>query len=454
MEPERISPLNQHPRRAGTYVLYWMQQAQRTEDNLALDYAVLRANELNQPLAVAFGLTGGYPEATARHYLFLLEGLRDVAAALARRGIPFQLLNAPPDEAIPRAAAGASLVVTDAGYLAIQRQWRARVADQLACQLVQVETDVVVPVTLVSEKAEFAARTIRPKIHRHLDRFLRIPSPPRLHWSGASPRLPAAGPLLDPADPDGALKAIAPAAGLPVTPLFPGGQQAAQACLKKFVKAHLHFYHELRSDPSADHQSHLSPYLHFGQVSPLRVARAVMESKAPQSCRYDFMEELIVRRELSMNFAYYQPRYAEYAAVPDWARATLAEHAADPRPYLYTTDQLEQAATHDPYWNAAQREMVQTGMMHNYMRMYWGKKIIEWTASPEAAFATALYLNNKHALDGRDANSYAGVAWCFGLHDRPWGARPVFGTVRYMSAAGLAHKFDIENYVARVARAG
>jgi len=199
----------------------------------------------------------------------------------------------------------------------------------------------------------------------------------------------------------------------------------------------------------------LSPYLHFGQISPLEVALAVENARdTNRAARDAFLEELIVRRELSLNFVEHHPRYDTFDALPAWAQRSLREHAADPREYLYTLEVLEAARTQDPYWNAAQREMVRTGKMHNYMRMYWGKKILEWSPTPEAAFAAALHLNNKYELDGRDPNSFAGVAWCFGKHDRAWGEREVFGKIRYMGAAGLKRKFDMDTYVRRVGAAG
>jgi deoxyribodipyrimidine photo-lyase len=188
----------------------------------------------------------------------------------------------------------------------------------------------------------------------------------------------------------------------------------------------------------------LSPYLHFGQISPSYTASEVGSYGGPNSDA--FLEELIVRRELSMNFNHFNPKYDSFSGLPDWAKKTLLERQEDLRKYLYTMEDLEKALTHDPYWNTAQKEMVITGKMHGYMRMYWGKKILEWTATPQDAFETALYLNNKYELDGRDPNGFTGVAWCFGNHDRPWARRPIFGNIRYMSEDGLKRKFDADKY--------
>jgi len=232
-------------------------------------------------------------------------------------------------------------------------------------------------------------------------------------------------------------------------PYFHGGMSEAKKQLEEFISKKLYRYDDLRNDPNENYVSNLSPYLHFGQISPLYVALQVSRNsgKAVDA----FLEELIIRRELSMNFVYHNPHYDDYQGLPDWAKQTLSEQRGNTRDYTYSRAELEQARTHDVYWNAAQREMVITGKMHGYMRMYWGKKILEWTAKPEEAYGTALYLNNKYELDGRDPNGYTGVAWCFGKHDRPWARRPIFGNVRYMSANGLKRKFDAEKYAKKYA---
>lgn len=447
IEPERIEPLNDAPPRTGRYVLYWMQQAQRADGNHALEFAVAEADRRQLPVLVVFGLTPAYPEANARHYAFLLEGLAETGAALRARGIGFVLAAGAPDEVAVRYGAQAALAVTDAGYLAIQRRWRRAAAHALACPLFQVETDVVVPLGVASDHEEYGARTLRPKIHKHLERFL-APLVPRI------PRRPfplRAQPVeLDDTEPTKVLAALkVDATVAPVSALHPGGVAAARRRLARFVRERLPEYATHGNDPVRAATSDLSPYLHYGQISPVEIARAVRAAAAPAAARDAFLEQLIVRRELSMNFVACNHGYDRYeTAVPAWAQRSLRAHAADPREYVYAREIWERAATHDPYWNAAQREMLRTGKMHNYMRMYWGKKLIEWSASPAEAFATALYLNNRYELDGRDANGYAGVAWCFGKHDRPWRERPVFGQIRYMNAAGLRRKFKIERYVA------
>jgi deoxyribodipyrimidine photo-lyase len=227
---------------------------------------------------------------------------------------------------------------------------------------------------------------------------------------------------------------------------------AAQELLMGFIRENLDRYPAYRNDPVAGVLSCMSPYLHFGQISPLSIALNILETKSPSAGTY--LEELIVRRELSMNFVHYNPLYDEFSGLPDWARKTLLSHSGDLREYTYRFSEFESARTHDPFWNAAQREMVLTGKMHGYMRMYWGKKILEWSETPEEAYRTALALNNRYELDGRDPNGYAGIAWCFGKHDRAWQERPVFGKIRYMNAAGLNRKFDAARYVARIEALG
>jgi deoxyribodipyrimidine photo-lyase len=446
IQDDRIRRLNDGVTGAGRYVLYWMQASCRAECNHALEYTIRQANELGKPVLACFGLTADFPEANARHYTFLLEGLRDAQAALERRGIPLVVRRGRPDEVAAGLAREACFVVTDRGYLRVQREWRDRAAAAIPRALVQVESDVVVPVETAAAHAQYAAATLRPRIARLLPRFL-VPLRETRMRARPLARPPTGIPLDDiPA----IVRELGVDASVPPVPAPRGGSRAAGARLCDFLEDGLRRYDEDRSDPGLTGQSGLSPYLHFGHISPLQIALAVRERRGAGARA--FLEELIVRRELGMNMARYDDAYDRFAVLPAWCRGTLLAHARDPRPHLYTPRQLETARTHDPYWNAAQTEMILTGTMHGYMRMYWGKKILEWTESPERAFRTALRLNNRYQLDGRDPNSFAGVAWVFGKHDRPWAERPVFGLVRYMNAAGLERKFDMKAYVERIAK--
>jgi deoxyribodipyrimidine photo-lyase len=441
IHPARIHPLNDKPARNGGFVLYWMQQSQRAEWNHALEYAVERANGLGLPVAVVFGLMDNYPEANERHYAFMLEGLTETFQTLEKRGIGAFVGRGHPADVALKAGRDAALIVCDMGYLRHQAEWRAKVAEEAGCEVVEVESDVVVPVETASDHAEYMARTIRPKLLKRLDEFLQpvreVKVQPRMDTDihGLEKIIPDIGELkLDRSV--GSVKK------------FKGGTAEAKKRLKKFIAESLSVYEAHSNQPQTDDISMLSPYLHFGQISPLYIALEIQ--KADPKSR--FLEQLIVRRELAMNFVWFTPDYDRFSCLPDWAKLTLKNHAKDKREYLYTREQLEQSQTHDPYWNAAMTEMRVTGFMHNYMRMYWGKKVQEWSPSPEEAFETLLAINNKYFLDGRDPNSYAGVAWVFGKHDTAWKERPIFGKTRYMNAAGLKRKCDIEGYVEKVNR--
>ncbi len=425
-----------------------MQQSQRAEYNHALEYAVQQANELGQGVLVVFGLMDNYPEANLRHYTFMLEGLQEVQAALAKRGIKMVVQKGNPADVALSAGRKASLIVCDRGYLRHQRQWRKKVARNAGCRVVQIESDVIVPIEVVSNKAEYAARTIRPKINKCLKDYLIEFKPTKIKKPSLKARISG----LDLSNIEAATKKMSlDKSVLPATGFFTGGTSRARKIFKDFLKNRFERYVANRNQPQTDDVSHMSKYLHFGQISPLYLALQVQKAnRRYHEAKAAYLEELIVRRELAMNFVYYTADYDSYACLPAWAQKTLSQHKKDKREYLYTRRQLENAQTHDEYWNAAMREMKFTGFMHNYMRMYWGKKILEWSKTPEQAFKTTLAINNKYFLDGRDANSYTGVAWVFGVHDRAWFERPIFGKIRYMAASGLERKCDIQAYVRKV----
>lgn len=449
VQEQRIQYLNDEDVRDGDYVLYWMQSSQRADDNHALEYAVQRANALDQRLLVVFGLTADYPEANLRHYTFMLEGLKDVEGALKERGIKFVAREGSPDDVALEAGENASEIVTDRGYMRPQREWRERVARGANCRVTQVESDVVVPVELASGKREHAARTLRPKVGEYLDDFLVELKPTKpgkrsLNMDEKGLDLSDIGKVLDGMELDRSVG--------PLSHLYRGGASEAKRIFRRFLKKGFGDYEANRNQPQTDFVSHMSKYLHFGHVSPVWLALEAQGSSAGKKNIDSFVEEVIVRRELSMNFVYYTPDYDSYSCLPDWAKKTLEEHKQDDRERTYTAKELEAAETHDEYWNAAMREMVHTGYMHNYMRMYWGKKILEWSETPEHAYSTTLYFNNKYFLDGRDPNSYANVAWVYGQHDRGWTERTVYGKVRYMSEGGLRRKAKPDQYVEKVER--
>ena len=450
IDDSRIKYLNSKPVRDGAYILYWMQQSQRAEDNHALEYAVELANTRRLPVVVVFCLMVDYPEANGRHFRFMLEGLAETQKGLMKRGIPLVVTNSGAREMDLPLTADAAAVVVDRGYLRHQKAWRDELADKISCRLVQVETDVLVPVEVISPKAEYAARTIRPKIHRHLKDYLKKVPLLSLKTNGSHLKFKS----LDISNPDALLKKLKIDDTLPfVSGFFKGGTSVAKKRFNEFVQNRLVHYDKNSNQPQTDDVSHMSPYLHFGQVSPVYLALKIHQTReVPKDAKDAYIEELVVRRELAMNFAQYTPNYGQYDCIPAWARSTLFDHETDQRGYDYSLAILEAADTHDIYWNAAMNEMIYTGFMHNYMRMYWAKKIIEWSALPKQAFETTLYLNNKYFLDGRDPNSYTGVAWCYGVHDRAWKERAIFGKVRYMAASGLERKCDIQSYVAKIDR--
>jgi len=444
IQPERIEQLNARPPKTGRYVLYWMQAAQRCEYNHALEYAIEQANQANLPVVVLFCLVDDYPEANLRHTHFMLQGLQETQRTLHGRGMQMVVFDGSPEIGVPQYGKQATEVVVDAGHLRVQRKWRSNVASKLTCCLTEVETNLIVPLEQVSDKENFSAGTLRPRILRQLDTYM----VPMRHTRPKQDSLGLPLKSMDISDLEATLSQLALDRSVPPAPDFCGGTASAKERLRHFLTHKIDHFANFRNDPSLDYTSGLSPYLHFGQISPLYVALQADKLNSPGKA--SFLEELIVRRELAFNFVHYNPKYDAYKGLAPWARRTLNFHARDKREYLYTLEQFEQAKTHDPYWNAAQQEMVLTGKMHGYMRMYWGKKILEWTKHPREGFRIALALNNKYELDGRDPNAFAGVAWCFGQHDRAWGERPVYGKIRYMNANGLKRKFDIEAYVRNV----
>lgn len=438
----RAMILKDFPARNGP-VVYWMSRDQRAEDNWALLFAQEVAIERKQPLAVIFCLVPVFLRATWRQYAFMLKGLQELERSLASKEIPFFLLQGKTEEEVPRFVSNnhVGALVTDFDPLRIKRTWKEKVIEEIEIPFWEVDAHNVVPCRQASGKKEYGAYTIRPKILALLPEFLEefpqlrkhpLPWPHELSaidWQEARRNLRADSSVVE------------------VSWLEPG-TNAGLGMLNDFIANRLEIYDGQRNDPNKEAQSNLSPYLHFGQLSAQRVALEIEGSRASEKAKEAFLEELIVRRELADNFCYYEPEYDSVGAFPEWARRTLLDHRMDPRPYLYSIEEFEQARTHDELWNAAQREMIAKGKMHGYMRMYWAKKILEWSESAQDALRTAIYLNDKYELDGRDPNGYAGMAWSIGgLHDRAWGERPVFGKIRYMSYEGCRRKFDVDTYI-------
>jgi deoxyribodipyrimidine photo-lyase len=432
----------------GRCIVYRMRRTQRALDNPALETAIAAANVLEQPVVVFFGLLADHPMANLRHYTFMIEGLVETAQKLAQRRIGFVAricAKANSDWEFARFCGEVrpSLVACDEDPARCDAKWTREALLYPSAPLWSVDADVVVPSKLL-EKEQFAARTIRPRLHKFLKKFLEPVGNRKVQVPWKDDRriesLSVSRELTDRFHVDGS---VSPASK------FPGGTHAALIALRRFIRDRLGNYESGRKHPEIDATSQLSPYLHFGQIGPHTVALAIDGAAAPARDREAFLEQLIVRRELAVNFVRYNSRFRTLASVEPWARRTLGEHARDARATLYTERQLANAETHDPLWNAAQRQMVSSGWMHGYLRMYWAKKILEWSPAADQAYDICVGLNDRYELDGRDPNGYAGAAWAIGgKHDRAWGPeRPVYGKIRYMSFASTSRKFNSREYI-------
>jgi deoxyribodipyrimidine photo-lyase len=434
------------PDPAGSCVVYWMQRAQRGIDNPALELTVEAANTLGKPAVVFFAPVPFYPRANLRHYRFLADGIPDIAEALQERNIGFELRRFP-DHSLLKFCAEVkpALVVGDENPLRETEGWRCRAAQKLNVPLWTVDADVIVPSRLL-EKEQYAAHIIRPRLQSQLDRFL---VPPRNTCARVPWHRPISGLPLDLALDITEGWPLDTSAG-PVS-TFRGGSKEALRRLQDFIAHGLPGYSNSRNRPETSGTSRLSPYLHFGHISPVTVALAAQRADVPAADKEAFLNQIVVWRELAVNLVRFNPNYDNFNCAEPWAHRTIVKHARDDRPVLYNNSQMEHAETHDPLWNAAQLQMVSLGWMHNYMRMYWAKKILEWSPSAELAYQVAVELNDRYQLDGRDPNGYAGIAWSIvGKFDRPWFERPIFGQIRYMSGASTGRKFDSRRYIQQV----
>ena len=436
------------PRKGAKCVVYWMQRAMRIPDNPALDVAIEAGNLLGLPVVVYFSVISNYPNANLRHYHFLAQGLRDVAEDAAERGVAF-VLRRPPDNSLESflEEVQAALLIGDENPCREPERWRRVLAKRVKLPFWTVDADVVVP-SRVFGRTFFLLHHFRPRLKAELPRYLVAPPKlaPQCKWSSPKP-LPSY-----PVDGDVTEGFSKLDRSVKPVDTFTGGTRSALRRLREFVEHDLAAYEKTRNHPEVRGTSRLSPYLHFGNIGPLTIALAVedavREGKAPASARDRFLDQLVGWRELSVLFVRHNPDYDNWECAEPWAHETLVEHAGDPRPARYDFEQMERGETHDELWNAAQREMVTTGWMHNYMRMYWAKKILEWAPDPARAFEWAVLLNDKYELDGRDPNGYAGIAWAIvGKHDRPWFDRPVFGLIRTMTGNSIAKKFDARTYI-------
>lgn len=430
-------------------VVYWMSRDQRVNDNWALLWAQQAALIDQKGLMVVFCMIPDYPGATLRHYSFMRQGLVELQENLSQCNIGFRMLEQSPEAILPQFldTIDAYLLVSDFDPLRIKQQWKKMLIASLKIPLHEVDTHNIVPAWILSDKKEYAAYTLRPKIKRVLDDYLTdIPAvqPHPFKWNN---------PPLD--VPETFRGENVASQTTEAYPWIQAGEAAARLAALHFVQQRLENYTATRNNPCLDGQSGLSPYLHFGQLSPQRLAWMVSRSALPAETKEAFLEELVVRRELADNFCYYEPAYDRVAGFPDWARKTLDQHRNDKRASVYSLAEFENGTTHEILWNACQQDLVENGKLHGFLRMYWAKKILEWTPDPETALEYAITLNDRYSLDGRDPNGYTGIAWSLGgVHDRAWRERSVFGKIRYMNEAGCRRKFDVERYIDTVCNKG
>lgn len=474
MTASRLYTLNDAPVRSERdYVVYWMTSARRLHFNLALEHAVARAATLARPLVILEALRCAYPYANDRIHAFVLQGMEEHAAALPQGGPAYYPYVEPSRGAgsglLAALASRACLVVTDWYPAFFLPRMHAAAARRLDVRLEAIDTNGLLPVGEAGRAIPMAhgfrshlQRTLRPHLAawpvesplealpRALAKRIEVTPAIRHRWPAA----------VFPID----LSALPIDHGVPPVPIR-GGRRAARERLDDFVAGGLAHYAD-RNQPERDATSRLSPWLHFGHLSAHEVFQAVMSRERWTSRKLgtgargaregwwhvspaaeSFLDEFVTWRELAFNTCAFVPAYDSYASLPPWAVRTLDAHRRDRRSHRYSLDQFDAAATHDPLWNAAQRQLKRDGWFHGYMRMLWGKKILEWTARPEDAIPVMAHLMNRYSLDGRDPNSWAGFAWVLGRYDRPWPEREIFGQVRYMSSLNTARKLRVRNYL-------
>ena len=444
MNEKRVRVIKKAPDKNGP-VVYWMNRDQRINDNWALIFTQEKAKLKNESLIIVFCLVPNFLEAAVRQYGFMLKGLQKLEKKLKTYNIPFFLLLGDPGKEIPSfiRKQNASILVTDFDPLKIKKEWKRKVSGNIDIPFYEVDAHNIIPSFIASNKEEFSAYTFRSKVNKlmpeYLEEFPSIKIAKRnssidikkINWEQIAKKLKI----------DFSVKQV---------DWIQPGESAAAEMLSNFILKRINKYDSERNNPVLSGQSNLSPYLHFGQISAQRIVLNVEKNEIPIKSKESFLEELIVRRELADNFCNYNSNYDSFEGFKPWAQQTLNEHRNDKRDFTYSLEEFEKAETHEDLWNAAQVELLNTGKIHGYMRMYWAKKILEWSFSPEEALRTAIYLNDKYELDGRDPNGYTGCAWSIGgIHDRAWAERKVFGKIRYMNRSGCKRKFNIDPYISK-----
>lgn len=443
VDSRRINKLNKNESIEKGEILYWMSRDQRAHDNWALLFAQEISQNVEGFVSVVFCLNPEFLGATLRQYSFMIEGLKETAEDLNSHNISFKIIFGKPEEELPKYIKKNNIkaLVTDFSPLKISRVWKEKINHKIEIPFFEVDAHNIVPCLYVSNKMEYGAYTIRPKIHKLLNEFLteypalkkqeKITHHEKIEWEDVFKKIRV--------DTD----------VLPVN-WIQSGPKAAKRTLREFLDKKIEYYSDKRNIPTENYVSNLSPYIHFGQISAQTIVLETYE-KVRNSKKDSFVEELVVRRELADNYCYFNKEYDNPLGYPSWAIESHKAHSKDKREFIYTLSKLEKGETHDELWNAAQKEMLKTGKMHGYLRMYWAKKILEWTPDIETAHKYCIYLNDKYELDGRDPNGYTGIAWSLGgVHDRPWFTKPVFGKIRYMSFNGAKTKFNIDEYINKI----
>ncbi len=440
INPGRIKTIRSGPFQ-GKGVLYWMQRDKRVDDNWALISSQYIALKNKVPLYVCFQYVGEYKESNIRHYDFLFKGLKETASALKEKNISFILLKGLAGDVIPKFIHSKKIgtLIVDYSPLKIYKNRIKIIQNKIHIPFFQVDAHNVIPVWKVSDKKEFAAHTLRKKIYKNIHEFLtEFPKVSHHPYGEIAEAKFELNSIIKNLKIDHSVK--------PVNRIK-SGESFAKDRLKSLSKSFTD-YEKYRNDPTKNALSNLSPYFHYGHLSSQRAILEMKNYNLPQSVKEAFIEQALVRKELADNFCEYENNYDHFEGFHPWAQKTLNEHRNDEREYVYPKEQFEEAKTHDPLWNAAQIQMMSTGKMHGYMRMYWAKKIMEWSPSPEIAQQIAIDLNDKYQLDGRDPNGYTGIAWSIGgVHDRAWFERPVYGKIRYMNFNGCKSKFDVAKYI-------
>ncbi len=432
-------------------VVYWMSRDQRALDNWAMTFASELSDRTGAPFYVLFCLVPDFLSAGLQQFDFMLQGLEETEKLLKQKNIPFFLLTGKPQDRIPDFIEkhSVSTLVTDFDPLKIKKHWKDRISSRINIDFFEVDAHNIIPCWELSTRQEYAAYTIRPKIKKMLGEFLE--DFPVISTANKNRGSSTADFLARNTDWNKIRNGLKLDKNAPETNCLKPGYKNSIKTLDVFLKNKIYEYDAGRNDPNRDAQSGLSPYLHFGQISAQRVVLELLKLGIKEDFLEPFLEEMVVRRELSDNYCFYNRNYDSFDGFPDWAKNTLNLHRSDKRLYIYNLGQFEDAETHDELWNSAQKEMVKTGKMHGYMRMYWAKKILEWTEYPEEAVEYAIYFNDKYELDGRDPNGYTGISWSIGgLHDRAWSEREIFGKIRYMSYEGCRRKFDIRSYINKI----